>query len=160
MLTKISRGIRLHRVHTVSATVTCNKSQSVPIPRDNINEIWEVLAKNFWPECVRYFFKLFFPQNPAKSRSTPKIAFSVCYDLGKSYSEYENHPWKFSLLDQNWCRRNKKKKKKEEKKSEKKTSDENIRHRVLWMGCLNDFHSMTSHFWVTGHFERSAPNCP
>ncbi len=56
MLMKISRGICLYRVHTVSARITPNKYQSVYIPRDNIHEIWHELAKDFWPECVRYFF--------------------------------------------------------------------------------------------------------
>ena len=63
-------GIRLYRVHTVSATITPNKSQSVYIPRDNIHEIWQELCKDFWPECLRYFFKHFFPQNPQKSLYT------------------------------------------------------------------------------------------
>ncbi len=72
MSTEIGKGICLDRVHTVSATITPSKSQSVYIPRDNIPEIWQELVKDFWPECVRYFFKnIFFSQNPPKSRSTP-----------------------------------------------------------------------------------------
>ncbi len=43
------------------------------------------IGQEFWPECVRYFFKDFFSQNPPKSRSTPKITLSVCYELLELY---------------------------------------------------------------------------
>ena len=78
MLTKIITGICLPHMHTVSATIIPNKSQSVHIPRDNIHEIWQELAKNFWPECARYFLKHFFLQNSPKSLSAPKITPGVC----------------------------------------------------------------------------------
>ncbi len=76
MLTKISRGICLHRVHTVSATITPNKSQSVYIPRDNIHEIWQELAKDFWPECVRFFFNIFFSEKSTEMLLYTKIHYT------------------------------------------------------------------------------------
>ncbi len=94
-----------------------NKSQSVYIPRDNIYDIWHVLAKAFPPECMQYFFKHIFPQNPGKRCSTPKITLRVCYDLGKSYSNYESHLWKFATARPKfigavrWRYKNKRKKK-------------------------------------------------
>ncbi len=71
----------------------------------------------------------------------PKIALSMCDNLGKSYSEYESHPRRFVTVRRNIVeasgRRNKKKKKKKKKKSQKKkTSAETIWHLVLWTGCL------------------------
>ena len=59
---KITRGICLQHVHTVSATITPNKSQSVYMPRDNIHEIYmreirQESAKDIWPECLWYFLK-------------------------------------------------------------------------------------------------------
>ncbi len=42
-------------------------------------------------------FLTLFLQNPAKSHSTPKIALSMCYDLGKSSFEYEKKSMKIDI---------------------------------------------------------------
>ncbi len=69
----------------------------------------------------------------------PKIALSMCDNLGKSYSEYESQPLRFVTVRANIVevsgRRNKKNKKKK-KNQKKKTSAETIRHLVLRTGCL------------------------
>ncbi len=49
-------------------------------------------------------------------RIMPKIALSMCNNLGKSYSKYESHLWMFvtvspNIVEAKW-RRNKKNKKK------------------------------------------------
>ncbi len=90
---------------------------------------------------MQYFYNIFYSQNPAKSCSTPKITLSVCYDLGKSYSKYESHPWKFATADRdpNLCRRNKKKEKQIRKK--KILRRKHIMHKaVRRMVCLKTSH--------------------
>ncbi len=58
----------------------------------------------------------------------PKIALSMCDNLGKSSSEYESHPWRFVTVRPNIVessgRRNKKNKKIKKKKKKKKKSEE------------------------------------
>ncbi len=56
----------------------------------------------------------------------------MCYDLGKSYSKYESHPWKFATARPKFGPAEEKK----EKKIRKKNSDENIKHHVLQTACL------------------------
>ncbi len=56
-------------------------------------------------------------------RIMPKIALSMCNNLGKSYSKYESHPRMFvtvspNIVEAEW-RRNKKNKKKKKKKKKK-----------------------------------------
>ncbi len=60
-------------------------------------------------------------------RIMPKIALSMCDNLGKSYSKYESHPWMFvtvrpNIVEAEWRRKkkNNKKKKKEKKIRRKK----------------------------------------
>ncbi len=75
-------------------------------------------------------------------RIMPKIALSMCDNLGKSYSKYESHPWMFvtarpNIVELSGRRKKKKiKKKKKKKNHKKKTSAETIRHLVLRTGCL------------------------
>ncbi len=61
-------------------------------------------------------------------RITPKIALSMCDNLGQSYSECEGHPWRFVTVRPNIAeasgRRNKKNKKR--KKKEKKSEEKNL----------------------------------
>ncbi len=131
MLTKISRGICLHRVHTVSATIT-------PInPRECTDlEITFMKYGRNWPRifglnACGIFFNIFSAKSSKKSLYTKNHSEHVLWLRFKSYSKYKagNLP----LLDPNLCRRNKKKK----ENQKKKPSDESIRHRVLQMGCLN-----------------------
>ncbi len=61
MLTKISRGIRVHHISHNQHDQT-NKSQRGYLPTDNIHhvhEIWQVSDKVFQSECVQHFLKHF-----------------------------------------------------------------------------------------------------
>ncbi len=64
----------------------------------------------------------------------PKIAQSICYTLGKSYSIYESHPWMIVTVRPNIVeligrrkKKNMKKKKKEKKNSEEKNLGRNYK---------------------------------
>ncbi len=78
-------------MHTVSATITPNKSQRVYISRDNIHEISQVLAKHFQPECMRYYFNIFFTKSNKKSLYT-KITLSVLIVFVEAYSHIQTKP--------------------------------------------------------------------
>ncbi len=67
MLTKISRGICLHRVHTVSATITPNTSHSVYIRRNNIHQLWQELAKDFCGMRAVFCLNIVFAKSTEKS---------------------------------------------------------------------------------------------
>ncbi len=63
-------------------------------------------------------------------RIMPKIALSMCNNLGKSYSKYESNPWMFvtvrpNIVEAEW-QRNKKNKKKKRQKKEKKSEEKNL----------------------------------
>ncbi len=59
-------------------------------------------------------------------RIMPKIALSMCDNLGKSYSKYESHPWMFVTVRPNIVRLSGRRKKKNKKKRKKKSEEKNL----------------------------------
>ncbi len=102
---KISRGIHLHRLYTPCQ----QKSHSINPRVCTYLEITLMKYGRNWPRifslnACSIFLKNFFSQNPVKSRSTPKIPLSMCYDLGKSIPNIKAIHGNLLLLDPNLSR--------------------------------------------------------